>query len=819
MKNLPKWTNLFYALVRTMAACFLTVIFAETKAQSAGTKAQTPSISVPSQLLDNRKPVANWIWDSGPNNPKNYYLMIRKTVDLPEMPSEAKAFISAFAYADVYINGRLVDRCPMNCDPEFQVYEKFDLSGYFRKGQNTISAMVYNFGIGMHHRINGRGGFFFQGELQLGEKSLLKINTDDSWKVSKAEAWDNGTAIRTATSNLIGFVEKFDARKKKDHWRDNGFDDSKWQPARKLGIPPLQPFNNIVEVCRPSIFREKVYPVNHWFIGDKVVYDFGKEIAGTPTLDLYSSREGVTLEMGTGERLLPDSTVLYTKRVNFTNYFTCRKGFQSLEPLTWRGFRYLSLTMKDSVIIQEISAINRHYDFTREGSFECSDPLLNRIWEIGNQTLLLCAQDTYMDTPWREQTHYIAGDSRYLQKYAFYPFGMSSEFLMHYNILSGAWSQRWKDDGSIRSRYPTDWLLGEGTSAYVADYELEWVIMLGEYYQYFGKKELIKKVYPNLKKLMTLFDGYMGKEHGLLSKIPGWIVLDHPDSYPMDQREEITGLNCLYYEALKQAAAIAKDIADDPEQAAQWSKNAGILKENIQKWLWLPEKHQFMDSFGGEKCSQQTQVYALLYGLVEETEKEHVMNAIAAGNRSSEQSFSYYVVHSLFDSKPMWSLDFIRKYWGGQMKSPYFNGAWHECWDIANFLTDLMTTSHAWCSGPTALLPQKVLGLEPVSAGWKTFSVRPNPCDLQWAKGVVSSPFGPICAEWKTNQAGNFKLYVSVPEQTTAEIVLPGIQAGKVLINGRSAASQPDIKQGGLRNGRLVYIVQPGEYQFEMSLK
>jgi hypothetical protein len=811
-------TNSIYFLIRTtiLLSCLL-FLFKLTNAQPSLIKGTLPSISVPSVLLDNQKPVANWIWDSGADNPRNYYLLIRKTIDLPQIPSDAKAFISAFAYADVYINGKLVDRCPMNCDPEFQVYEKFDLTGYFRKGKNTISALVYNFGTGMHHRINGRGGFFFQSELKLNETKTVKVNTDNSWKVSKAEAWDSQTATRTATSNLIGFVEKFDASKMPDNWKEISFDDSEWQPARMLGIPPIAPWNNIVEINSPPLLREKVYQVNHWFVGDKVVYDFGKEIAGTPILELFSNHNGINLEMGTGERLLPDSTVLYTKRVNFTDYYISKNGFQSWSPLTWRGFRYLSLTQNDSIIIKGISAINRHYDFTREGSFECSDPLLNRIWEVGNQTITLCAQDTYMDTPWREQTHYIAGDSRFLQKYAFYPFGMSSEFLMHYNILSGAWSQRWKNDGSIRSRYPTDWLLGEGTSAYLADYELEWVIMLGEYYQYFGKSDLIKQVYPNMKKLMTLFDSYMGKEHGLLSKVPGWIVLDHPDSYPMDQREEITGLNCLYYEALKQAAAIAQNIASEPEQAAQWNKKAELLKENIQKWLWLPEKRLFKDSFGGTKCSQQTQVYALLYGLVEDNEKERVIDTIAAGNRSSEQSFSYYVVSSIFDSKPQWALDFIRKNWGGQMKSPYFNGAWHECWDIANFLTDLMTTSHAWCSGPTALLPQKVLGVEPISDGWQTFSVRPITCDLKWAKGIVPSPFGPIYAEWNIEENGDFKLYLVVPENTMAEIALPGVDLDKIKIHDLPVSNNADIKNKGVVNGRLLLQANPGEYYFVLS--
>ena len=800
-----------------LSGCLI-FLFGQTTAQNKKTNNVEHSISAPSLLLDNHKPVANWIWDSGSDNPRNYYLLIRKTIDLKQIPVEAKAYISAYSYADVYINGKLVDRCPMNCDPQYQVYEKFDLSGYFRKGKNTISAIVHNFGIGMHHRINARGGFFFQAALTLEKNNVLKINSDNSWRVSKAEAWDNQSELREPGVHLIGFIEKFDARRMPDNWKENSFDDSQWKPARMLGIPPIVPWNNIVEINRRPLFREQVYPVNHWFVGDKVVYDFGKEITGTPKLELFSLHDGVAIEMGTGERLLSDSSVLYKQRVNYTDYYTSKKGLQSWSPLTWRGFRYLTFSQKDSMIIKGISANNRHYDFTREGSFECSDPLLNRIWEVGNQSMLLCAQDTYMDTPWREQTQYIAGDSRYLQKYAFYTFGLSSELLIHYNILSGAWSQRWNKDGAIRSRYPTDWLLEENTSVYLPDYELEWIIMLGEYYQYFGKAELIKQIYPNMKKLLGYFDKYVGREHGLLAKIPGWIVLDHPDTYPMDQLEEITGLNCLYYEALKQASFIAQNIASDPVQAAQWTKQAKQLKEDIRKWLWSPNKKLFIDSYGSEKCGQQTQVYALLYGLVNDEEKEQVVNAIAADNRSSEQSFSYYVLSSMFDNKPQWSLDFIRKYWGDQLKSPFFNGAWHEAWDIVNWASDLGTTSHAWCSGPTALLPQKVLGVEPISAGWKTFSVKPNPCDLKWAKGVVPSPFGSIFIEWKLEDNGVFKLYVSVPENTSAEISVPGTDPNKIKINNLPVGSSSGIKTTETKNGRVVFKATSGEYQI-VSLK
>lgn len=770
------------------------------------------TISAPSKLLDGKTPVANWIWDSGEDNPKNYYLMVRKTIELKQVPSEAKAFISAYSYADVYINGKLVERCPTNCDPEYQVYEQYDLSSYFHSGENTISALVYNFGIGMHHRINARGGFFFQGKLTFGNKQTLKINTDQTWKVSKADAWDNQTELRNTSAHLIGFIEKYDARKMPKGWAENRFDDSKWQTAKILGIPPVAPWNSIVEIKRPPLFREKVYPVKHWYAGDKIVYDFGKEITGTPVIELFSKYDGAHFEMGTSERVLPDSSILYKKRVDYSDYYLSKKGLQSWSPLTWRGFRYVCLSASDSLIFKSISAVSRHYNYSNEGSFECSDPLLNQIFETGTFTLKLCAQDTYMDTPWREQTQYIAGDSRYLQKYAYYPFGLSSEFLMRYNILSGIWSQRWSPEGAIRSRYPTDWLLGENTSAYLVDYELEYVIMLGEYYQYFGNANLLRQIYPNLKKLMGYLETLVGKEHGLLSKVPGWIVLDHPDTYPMDQKDEITGLNCLYYGALNQAAFIAGTLNGDQQQADVWTKKAEELKSNIKKWLWSPEKKLYLDSYGSEKCSQQTQVYSMLYGLVDQAEKANLVEKVAANNRSSEQSFAYYVLYSMFDAKPQWSLDYIRKYWGEQMKLPLFNGGWHEAWDIANWPREIATSSHAWCSGPTALLPQKVLGVEPVSAGWKTFSVKPNTCDLKWAKGIVPTAYGAISVNWKIDDKGTFCLYVLVPEKTIAEIAVPAADPQKVNVNGKP------ISNFRTENGKVIFQAVPGEYEIKSVL-
>lgn len=774
-------------------------------------------ISPPSSLLDGIEPRAKWIWDNGIPNPPDYHLLLRKTFNLSDTAEKASAFISAYSFADIYINGKLLDHCPVNCDPYYQVYEKFDIAKFLQPGHNVISAHVYNYDLGMHHRIEARAGFFLQCKIELPGGSELEILSDDTWLVKHAEAWKFTGKLRTGNGenrpNLIGYNEDFIASLMPNGWNEIKFDVSGWANAFEIGIPPIEPWNEIVTINRPALHKEETFPVKSWRNGDKIIYDFGKEITASPYFEIYSAEEDIRFEIGTGERLDADNNVIATKRVDFTDHYTTRSGDQSWSPITWRGFRYLYIEANNKVTIRKVSALARNYDLTEEGNFECSDSLLNKIWETGKYTVKLCSQDTYMDTPWREQTQYIAGDSRYLQKYAFYAFGGSSNFLTKYNILSGAESQRWSSEGAIRSRYPTGWLLGKNTSAYLPDYELEWIIMLGEYYQYFGDENLIKQVYPNMKKLLTYLGSFVSAEHGLIKDAPGWIVLDHPDTYPMDQKEEITGLNCLYYQALKQAALLAKSVLLNESDNSSWNSKAEELRININKWLFDPVNKLYRDSFGSEKFSQQTQVYALLYDLPDNSLKENIIQHITGLGRNSEQSFAYYVLYSVFDQKPEWAVNYIKKYWGEQMQSPLFNGAWHEAWDIASWKSDFGSTSHAWCSGPTALLPQKILGTEPIEPGWKLFSIKPHSAGLKWAKGMIPSPRGKIKIGWKKLK-GEFLLEVIVPDNTEALVNIPSAKEGNITINGMPIFTD-SVKYS---ESIAIFKLRPGEYSIISKL-
>jgi hypothetical protein len=240
----------------------------------------------------------------------------------------------------------------------------------------------------------------------------------------------------------------------------------------------------------------------------------------------------------------------------------------------------------------------------------------------------------------------------------------------------------------------------------------------------------------------------------------------------------------------------------------KWARQALTLKQNILKWLWLPERKLFADSYASSVCSQQTQVYALLYGLVSNEYLDTVINYIISQGRHSEMSFAYYVLHSVFEHREQWALDYIRKHWGDQMKLPSFNGGWQEGWNVEEWTGDIGSTSHAWCSGPTALLPQKVLGAEPLSPGWTQFRIAPHPGDLTWARGVVPSPAGNIGISW-TRSDNEFELTAEVPPGTRAIIQLP---VNPKLINGKALKDYPGIQVEEGESGVTEISVGEGRY-------
>jgi alpha-L-rhamnosidase len=166
------------------------------------------------------------------------------------------------------------------------------------------------------------------------------------------------------------------------------------------------------------------------------------------------------------------------------------------------------------------------------------------------------------------------------------------------------------------------------------------------------------------------------------------------------------------------------------------------------------------------------------------------------------------------------ALNLIRTVWGRMRKgSAYYSGATWETLapDATPAFGASISLAHGWASGPTSALSKYVLGVRPVTAGYKTWLIEPQPGDVLWANGRVPTPYGSIDVEWE-KQGNSFVLEFSVPNNTSGTVGVPFNQnTGSVMLNGRNVkveattlSSQGDVGRPGYG---YVRDLAPGTYR------
>ena len=83
-----------------------------------------------------------------------------------------------------------------------------------------------------------------------------------------------------------------------------------------------------------------------------------------------------------------------------------------------------------------------------------------------------------------------------------------------------------------------------------------------------------------------------------------------------------------------------------------------------------------------------------------------------------------------------------------------------------------LSFSHPWCSAPANAIPRFLLGLAPTSAGWGTYSVRPQIGSLAHAAGILRTSIGSVRINVRQT-ATTVTLSVTVPSRGAVTLCLP----------------------------------------------
>ncbi|WP_029192708.1 family 78 glycoside hydrolase catalytic domain [Paenibacillus harenae] len=506
----------------------------------------------------------------------------------------------------------------------------------------------------------------------------------------------------------------------------------------------------------------------------ELIVDFGKEYSGYLTFEVDAA-EGTVIDFYGYEYMNPyfrqdmyglDNTIRYI----------CREGRQLFVSQVRRGFRYQMVTVRDAarpVKLYGISCLQSNYPVAEVGRFQCSDPLLNDIWQISQHTTKLCMEDTFVDCPAYEQAFWV-GDSRNEALISNYLYGVNDIVKRCLRLVPGS-----KEQSPLYvNQVPSGW------NSVIPNWTFFWAIACHEYYAQSGDRAFAEEMYGHIK--FTL-DHYLEKidEDGLFN-IRGWNLLDWS---PIDQPNDgiVAHQNMFLVKTLRTAAELGR-LAGDTAGAERFDAEAEKLAHAINAYLWDEGKQAYIDCIhpGGrrsEVLSMQTQVVASLTGVAEGERHERMVQYMeqppAHFVQIGSPFMSFFFYEALAETGSIQKIvDDIRRNYSVMID----NGA-TTCWEMyPNFSEnraheDLLTRSHchAWSSAPAYFLGRELLGVRALTPGWTEVEIAPELCDLKWAKGCVPHPGGGrIDVSWKLDQNGEaLKLDVAYPEQVKVSIRVP----------------------------------------------
>lgn len=406
-------------------------------------------------------------------------------------------------------------------------------------------------------------------------------------------------------------------------------------------------------------------------------------------------------------------------------------------------------------------------------------------------------------------------------------------------------------DGSTAGDIPPQYPLGTSPQTgsgwfYSADYSTYFVLGLADYYLYSGDTAFVTQELPVLKAELAWNAG-LRDSNGLVSTGSGdnadW------DFYDSGKNGEVTAYNVLYYKSLLDGAALAT-AAGDSADAASYTDQAAALKTAINAHLYNSGNGlYYLSNEDTSTVAQDANVLAVLYGVAPASDVSTILSTLKTdlwttpyGPKPFTGS-TYADVVSPFISG--YELDarlaaddtadaeaLLTSVWGHMAGSgAEQTGTTWENVSGSNGLPGLgsrTNLSHGWSTTPVSALSGYVLGVQPASAGFATWSVKPHPGDLVYAQGSVPTPHGAIGVDW-AGEGGvrQFSMQVTAPSGTTGTIAVPAYGSGGpmvVEVNGQIVWNNGTFTgttgiTGASADSGYVYLtgVQPGSYAIAAS--
>jgi alpha-L-rhamnosidase len=741
--------------------------------------------------------------------------LLRRTFKLGKNIKQARVYICGLGYYELHVNGKKIgDHC---LDPAYTRYDKralyvtYDVTSALQKGENALGVILGNgwynvqtLAVWDFHKAPWRAApkLYLQLRVEYADGYIETLATDKQWKAS------TGPIV----FNSIYGGETYDARLEKPGWDTAACKDSDWlmaevvePPGGKLSAQMMPPIK-AHEVIRPVNVTEPKPGV--------FVFDMGQNFAGCAELTVHG-KAGTQVVMKYGERLGPDGGLdrtdiqqhvvkLATNQQFQTDTYILKGGARE----TWRprfvyhGFQYVEVTgFPGKPTLESLRGVFLHSAVPVAGEFECSNPLLNRIWRAGRWAYLSNLQGIPTDCPHREKNGWT-GDAHLAAEQGLLNFAPAPVYAKWINDLG----DEQRPTGELPGIVPTSgwgYKWGNGPA-----WDSAFLLIPLYLYDYCGDTRVLRDHYQGMKRYVDY----------LTTKAKDGIVdIGLNDWAPFETKTPADITSTAYYYRDARIVALVANLLGNEAEALQYASLAASIKQAFNRKFYHPETGLYGNG------SQTALSCALYQGLADPDIRPLVVSNLVAnvaqrrGHIDTGILGAKYILNALLDNG---RADVAYRI-ASQRDLPSW-GWWIEqgattLWEQWN---GSESRNHIMFGDISAWFYRALAGinLDPAVPAYKHFLIRPNVVgDLTSAKASYDSVRGRIVSDWKVEKDG-FHLTVTVPVSATASVFLPCRDNAQIREGLDPAEKAPGVRFAGVENGRARYEVGSGTYHFTAPL-
>lgn len=735
---------------------------------------------------------------------------LRRTFQINGQVKRATAYICGLGYNELSINGHKVDDHML--DPGWTRYDRrslyvtHDVTPYLNAGANALGVIL---GTGHYDDHVLSVWDFENASWRTPPKMLMEMRLDYADGRSQTITSDGNWKASTGpiVFDSISAGETYDARLEKVGWDTPSYNDSAW--AKPQVVEPVKGML-AAQIAPPIRVTQSITPVKVSQPQPRVwLFDLGQNIAGVPQLRV-TGPAGAKVVMRCAEKLNDDGTLDASNIDTFVHrrdpaeqfqtdtYILKGSGREVWNPrFTYHGFQYVEVTgFPGQPALDNLRGLVMHSDFASIGTFECSNPILNRtqhnsLWSYRNNF-----HSIPTDCPHREKNGWT-GDAHLAAEMGLYNFDGTANY------------EKWLDDiadeqgsqGDFAGIIPTSgWGYNIGPS-----WDSAYPLIVWYLYEYRGDRRMIEKHYPHLVRYVDYVttrakDGIV--DYGL----DDWVA-------PKTKTPAAVTNTAYYYVDTLLVAKMAQ-LLGKTDDAKKYFDQAASIKTAFNAKFYNAQTGQYANgSLTALSC-------ALYQGLVEPQNKARVVENLVAEVKKQGYHMDVgilgakYLLNTLADNghaDVVYQM-LMQKTW------PSY-GYWIErnattLWEEWN---GNQSRNHVMFGDVSAWFYKYLAGINAAAPGFQQIVIKPHILgDLTYARATYDSQQGRIVSDWKIN-AGAFQLDVTIPANTTATVYVPAGGQSKVTEGGKTIPKTSRVQWLKHEDGYSVFAVGSGSYHFAAS--